>query len=149
MPEARIYEVLSIQLLSMQPVLLLKKLLLLLLRLPLNKLPPPDKLLLTLDKMWIPPLQHLLLAAPAQGVVVPAVAMLDRQVQGAQLLHPRWPTQARRGSGPLPSTSPSQPPLTGRRPVKWRMHPCPLPAPPCPSLYSLPVIYPLPLLPFQ
>ena len=89
---------LSIQLLSMQPVLLLNKLLLLLFRLPLNKLPPPDKLLLTLDKMWIPPLQHLLLPAPAQGVVVPAAAMLDRQVQGAQLLHPRWPTQARRES---------------------------------------------------
>ena len=80
---------LSLQLLSMQPVLLLNKLLLLmdwLLWVLLHKLPP---LLLTLDKMWIPPLQHLLLPAPAQGVVVPAAAMLDRQVQGAQLLHPR------------------------------------------------------------
>ena len=112
-------------LLSMQPVLLLNKLLLLMdwvLRVPLHKLPPPDKLLLTQDRMWIPPLQHLLLPAPAQGVVVPAAAMLDRQVQGAQLLHPRWPTQARRESGPPPSTSPSEPPLR-RRPVKWRMLP--------------------------
>ena len=95
---------LFLRLLNMQPVPLLNKLpqLLLLLmdkllQLQVHKLLLLDKLL-TLDKLWIPPMQHLLLSGPAQGVIAPAAVILDLLVQGAQLLPPPCPTQARRGS---------------------------------------------------